>query len=217
MSHTLDELARQSTEKLRTFGTTHRGVGYRDENSQPIRFGKLVEVIYGEVGDGVAINDLGCGYGALFEFIEKNTPIRISEYFGYDLSPEMLVAGKEFLTDDRASFLKSPTVTTRADYSFVSGTFNHRPGATDEAWTSYVEETLLNLAEFSRVGFSFNMLTTYVDFKVDDLYYANPFHFFDYCKRNISKYVALSHDYPLFEWTMHVWQQPPSGARRYLK
>jgi len=43
-----------------------------------------------------------------------------------------------------------------------------------------------------------------VDWKQDNLYYGDPFLFFDYCKRNISRYVSLLHDYPLYEWTIIV-------------
>jgi hypothetical protein len=63
---------------------------------------------------------------------------------------------------------------------------------------------LMHLAAMSIRGFAFNAMTTYVDWKQENLYYADPFMFFDFCKRNISRYVSLLHDYPLFEWTMIV-------------
>ena len=56
--------------------------------------------------------------------------------------------------------------------------------------------------EYSKEGFSFNVLTTYVDYKKDHLYYADPLYYFDYCKSNFTKKVSLFHDYELFEWTI---------------
>jgi len=37
-----------------------------------------------------------------------------------------------------------------------------------------------------------------------DLYYADPRLYFDYCKRNFSRHVALLHDYGLWEFTVIV-------------
>jgi hypothetical protein len=54
-------------------------------------------------------------------------------------------------------------------------------------------------------------LSTYVHWKAENLYYADPFMFFDFCKRNISPYVSLLHDYPLFEWTLLVRKQEYPG------
>jgi len=41
----------------------------------------------------------------------------------------------------------------------------------------------------------------------DDLYYADPCYFFDYCKKKFSKNIALLHDYGLYEFTILVRKQ----------
>jgi hypothetical protein len=38
----------------------------------------------------------------------------------------------------------------------------------------------------------------------DDLYYADPRVIFDHCKRSFSRWVALLHDYGLYEFTIIV-------------
>jgi hypothetical protein len=86
----------------------------------------------------------------------------------------------------------------------VSGTFNVRFEATDEEWGAFVADKLAEIDRHSRHGFAFNLLSTYVDWKQPTLYYADPLHWFDHCKRNFSKQVALLHDYPLYEWTILV-------------
>ena len=52
----------------------------------------------------------------------------------------------------------------------------------------------------------FNALTSYsdADKRRDDLYYADPLHWFDYCKRKHSRFVTLLHYYPLYEFTVLV-------------
>jgi hypothetical protein len=62
------------------------------------------------------------------------------------------------------------------------------------------------MAQLSKKGFAFNILTGYSDPERQraDLYYADPLFFFDYCQKNFSRFVALLHDYPLYEFTILV-------------
>ncbi len=130
--------------------------------------------------------------------------MRLTKYYGYDISEKMLSGAKEYVKDKRANWVKSQDITNQADYSFVSGTFNVRFKANDEIWKEYIQEIILQLAKMSKKGFGFNLLSTYVDWKEDHLYYGDPLFFFDFCKRHVSRYVSLLHDYPLYEWTILV-------------
>ena len=60
----------------------------------------------------------------------------------------------------------------------------------------------------ARRGFAFNMLTSYSDPERmrDDLYYADPCALLRLCKRELSRHVALLHDYGLWEFTIVVRQ-----------
>jgi hypothetical protein len=60
--------------------------------------------------------------------------------------------------------------------------------------------------DHSSRGFAFNMLTSYSDPERcrNDLYYGDPAYFFDLCKRNFARNVAVLHDYGLWEWTILV-------------
>jgi SAM-dependent methyltransferase len=187
-------------------------VGWKDEASHRLRFEKLIQVIKPQrKEENITVNDFGCGYGAMFNYLNEILGPNLVKYYGYDVSEEMITAARKFINDPRAEFIESLKVTHLADYSFISGTFNVKLKASDAMWTEYVKETLINAAGMSRKGFSFNALSVYVDWKEENLYYADPFLFFDFCKRKFSRYVALLHDYPLFEWTMIVYKEDPSG------
>ena len=58
--------------------------------------------------------------------------------------------------------------------------------------------------KYSKKGIAFNFLTKYVDWEEDNLYYANPSYYFEFCKNKLSKKVSLVHDYDLYEFTIHV-------------
>lgn len=160
-------------------------------------------------GGGVSINDLGCGYGALYEFIKMNN-MRLSKYFGYDISEVMIEAANEFILKNNQEkdceiFLENSSLITHyADYSIASGIFNTIFDEQESQWRDYILAVLHNMNEKSYKGFSFNMLTDKVDFRGENLYYANPCYYFEICRKYFSKKVVLLHDYPLFEWTILV-------------
>ena len=193
------------TANLAEHGTSSASVGWPDPDAQALRFDKLAYVLaIDPPSEPITVNDWGCGYGAMFRYLDEHPDVQLDGYIGYDISADMLAAARKFVDDPRARWVQGSELTETADFSFVSGTFNVRMEASDAAWQAFVERTLLQLAERSRTGFAFNLLTSYVDWRKDDLFYADPAHFFRFCRENISRYVTLLHDYPLFEWTIAV-------------
>lgn len=198
------------TGNLATHGLDSRSVGWKDEASQLVRFDRLARVIDvdGRQTGGFTVNDWGCGYGAMFHFLEGRFGDALRGYAGYDISQEMLDAATRSIVSPKARFVLGPDVTDEADYTFVSGTFNVKLKAADADWDRYVRRQLEAIYARSRRGMAFNLLTSYVDWEQDNLFYADPREFFDFCKRHLSRYVTLLHDYPLYEWTMLVHREP---------
>lgn len=190
---------------LRENGVKSRAVGWNTPESQALRFDKLTSVIEDRTGP-VSVNDYGCGYGAHLAYLEKECGIKVSDYVGYDLSEDMIAAARSELSwfSGGLSLLCSPDISTKADYTFVSGTFNVRFEADDHEWQNFLEKKLDEVDRFSSRGFAFNLLSTYVDWKEEHLFYGDPCYWFDLCKRKYSKKVSLLHDYPLYEWTIVV-------------
>lgn len=199
----LADVAAYYAEKLAEHGDTPRGVDWNSEESQTIRFAQLCK-IFDPKTPNFSINDLGCGYGALLDYLrDMRVPCT---YLGVDVSPEMIKAAEQRAAGDQARFITSTEPDLMADYSVASGIFNVRLGRTDAEWLDYLQATLDVLDRTSRHGFSFNCLTSYSDEdrKRDYLYYADPCRLFDLCKRRYSRQVALLHDYGLYEFTVLV-------------
>lgn len=202
---TIDKIKKLYTENLKSHGCSPKSVGWKDEASHYIRFEKLAQVIdKKDIVQSISVNDFGCGFGEMFKYLDFNSNINIKKYYGYDISQEMLDAANTYINDGRAVWINSDTILHKADYSFVSGTFNVRFREDDASWRQFILEKLLELFKKSKKGFAFNLLSTYVDWMEPNLYYGDPFLFFDYCKQNFSRYVSLLHDYPLYEWTILV-------------
>ena len=102
---------------------------------------------------------------------------------------------------------RSPEFAAKAtDVTVASGIFNVMAGTDVDDWRAYTLDTIQDLASLSRTGLGFNMLTSYSDPErmQDRLYYGDPGFYFDWCKRNLSRHVALLHDYGLWEFTILV-------------
>ena len=209
MKKTLKKIAKLYSKNLNDLGACSRSVGWRDKESHTLRFEKLIQVFNNKVaGKKISVNDLGCGYGAMYFFLKEKPNIKIKRYFGYEISQEMLVMAKKMISSPVATFIKSGRILRKTDYSFTSGIFNVRFDANENIWQKYIQDTLINMNNMSRRGFAFNALTTYVDYKEPHLYYADPFFWFDFCKKRFSKHVSLLHDYKLWEWTIIVKKEP---------
>lgn len=187
-------------------GATPAGVLWRDDAGQRLRFAQLAGIF--DADDrrgGVTINDLGCGYGALFDFLADRPEMAGGSYVGYDICADMLAHANRRISDSRASFVESPRATRSADYTLISGTHNLKLDARDAEWEDYVHKSLIDTWSASRKGLAFNMLGFDRSRRPQSsLYYADPMRFYDFCQRHLSSDVTLVHDYPLAEWTMWV-------------
>lgn len=195
-------VARYYADRLRRFGSTPAGVDWRDGASQHVRFEQLWRVV--SESDSSVI-DLGCGYGALVGFLEARG--FSGTYLGVDVSAEMIDAARRHHgIRPNVSFEVGSTPSRPADYLVASGIFNVKQTLAASEWEKYVLRTLNDVDRVSLKGFAFNCLTSYSDPHLmrDDLFYADPGHYFDLCKRRYSGQVALLHDYGLYEFTIIV-------------
>jgi SAM-dependent methyltransferase len=191
------------TEKLETHGATPLGVGWSSPVAQETRFLQLIKII--DPGKKYSLLDFGCGFGAMYDYL-----IRLGHklhYIGYDVTLPMIEKGCELHPNNPDCLFTSridevPVV----DYAVLSGALNIKMDADYAIWTEHVIDCLQKMNEHSEKGFSFNMLTKYSDAEKmrPELYYGDPLFFFDYCKKNFSKNVALLHDYILYDFTILV-------------
>ncbi|HSB02271.1 MAG TPA: class I SAM-dependent methyltransferase, partial [Anaerolineales bacterium] len=182
-----------------------KGVDYNGEQAQQIRFAELVKII--DPSRPFSIIDYGCGYGAMFEFLQKRG--WQFDYYGVDLIEKMVIAGREKYKDfTNAHFTTEEKELPVADYLVAAGIFNIKLEAPYDQWQDFVCETLEHMNALCSRGFAFNMLTKYSDAERmaqrPDLFYGDPLFFFDLCKHKFSRNVALLHDYGLYDFTILV-------------
>jgi SAM-dependent methyltransferase len=196
----LDKVVRYYSARFIEHGATARGVDWNGEDSQRTRFRELLRITSDR--RSYSLNDFGCGYGALVDYLDEESLDVV--YTGFDLSLPMIDHARE--RHPAHAFVTTSEKLPVADYTVASGIFNVKLDTSSEDWTPYVLETIHVMNDRSRHGFAFNMLTSYSDPERcrEDLYYGDPNFFFDVCKRNYARNVALLHDYDLWEWTILV-------------
>ena len=190
-------------DKLREFGPTPLGVSWNSPEAQILRFRQLLRICEDE--KDFSINDYGCGYGAMLDFMRQAGGS--FSYNGYDLLESMVEQARVLHPDcERCFFTSDLSALPVADYTVASGIFNVKFEAADADWIVYVLETLHELDRLSAKGFAFNMLTRYSDAGKmrADLYYADPTFIFNYCKSRFARNVALLHDYEIYDFTILV-------------
>ncbi len=176
---------------------------WNSEDSQALRFAQLCRVLRDK--GPFSINDIGCGYGELRDFLEREG--HEADYLGVDIAPAMVAAARARAgRAARTRFAEGAQPGRVADFAVASGIFNVRLAVPDAEWRAHLLATLDGLDACSRRGFAFNCLTSYSDPERmrADLYYADPLPLFDHCKRRYSRQVALLHDYGLYEFTLIV-------------
>ena len=206
----LDEVLTYYRQKLAEHGPTIRGLDWSNQDRQRLVFEQITKICCsprsGARDGGFSLIDYGCGLGSLLGYLMENS-WHCEKYIGFDLLPDMLAAGKKSYVDLKmAEFTDQEDSLEPADYVVASGLITVKADAQFSAWQNYVLEKIQRMWSLAKKGLAFNSLTKYSDppKMQDHLYYADPCFLFDYCKTNLSRNVALLHDYGLYEFTILV-------------
>lgn len=201
------------TNLIETHGAVPKGAFYPDPEQQRTRYDELA-LLFTQSSASFTLLDYGCGYGAFYDYlVERGVQC---DYWGYDISPAMLSAGREQHPQLTGRFLDEVPADLIVDYVIVSGTFNQRVGTEVPAWEALIHATLDDFDRRTRLGFAFNMLSAYRDEhrKLELNYYGDPLHYFDHCFRKYSPNIGLAHDYNLWDFTIRVRKLPPRTVSR---
>ncbi len=188
------------------FGSQPRGVYWSSAQSVQQRFELLCQIFEPDdiKGGEASIADLGCGYGALYDYLSGHPVMRGGTYHGYDICEDLLDACKDRINDPRVQFHHSMRATQDADYSIISGTFNLNVNADENQWLAYVLASLQDIWDKTEKGLAFNMLDIRAKSTPDGLYYADPSVFEGFCRSHLSNSVELITDYGLPDFTILV-------------
>jgi SAM-dependent methyltransferase len=203
----LQQSADYYSESLRRCGDGARGMDWKDEASQHLRFAVLTRILDGLAGASVL--DVGCGSGALRTFLrERGVDV---QYLGIDVSAEMVAACRRRHGQNSARLATTAELLRdgeRFDFVVASGTFNVKQGVDARRWGAYVRRSLAEMFGLARCAAAFNIMSSEVDYRRDHLYYLDPRQVPSLARRCGTRYFRLDHAYPLYELTVALFRQP---------
>lgn len=202
MGHEFDGIKDLYDKNVDLYGTDSRSVGWKSYESQQLRFDVLNRLFENQENE-FSFNDLGSGYGAhLVNLVENG--FKLSSYNAYDLSNKMLDKLVFHLkhVQVKISTHNSSEIKTLCDYSVACGTFNVKGVSSESEWEKIIKASLSNMNQHSLKGFGFNLLTSEVDWRDDNLYYGNPVEWKSYCEDTFRRPFELITNYGLYEWTL---------------
>lgn len=187
-------------DRLLQYGPGIKALASGTEERRAIRFGVLSEV---GISEGASLLDVGCGFADYYAYL-KDRGVNV-RYTGIDIVPELIEAAREahpHLDLQVRDLQEEPYPESSFDYVVCSQVFNLHLG--DGKNENLVRDMLRLMYRTARQGVAADFLTSYVDFKQDQLHYYSPEEIFAYAKQ-LTRRVALRHDYPLFEFCVYLY------------
>ena len=189
--------------RLEELGADVRTVGWSSRSDQHLRFEVLCR---GLDLRGKRVLDVGCGLGDFIPWAEEKFGSDFN-YVGMYLSGGLVLAAREQFGGKRRQFVEG-TLTPGSsigefDITLLSGTLTFR--TSDNISTM---QSLLSCAwDRSREAVCSNFMTRYADTALEKNFHYQPEQVFAFAK-SLSRFVALHHDYDLWEFTVQVLRQP---------
>jgi|WetSurMetagenome_2_1015567.scaffolds.fasta_scaffold08945_5 ubiquinone/menaquinone biosynthesis C-methylase UbiE len=187
------------------FGISNRSLGWGEKERSTLRFKILTE--HWDL-KGKKILDFGCGFGALYEYINKNITSNF-KYIGIDINENFIKIAKAKFKDKKCEFLlqdilKKKLPRNYTDYSIISGTFNDYR----KNHKNFFEKVIYELNKISKKGIAINFLSSFAEIKYKHASYFNP----NYILRKafeISKNIILRYDYMPYEFSIVINKDIP--------
>ena len=202
--HDIEALSKHYGGLVRRYGDAPESAQYADRETQEQRMAVLCEI---GVAKDSKVLDFGCGTGQLLSFLQRSIGYE-GQYVGYDISPEAIELARAAHPSGRFEVrnILQQAAEERFDFVLVSGVFNNLI-SDNRAFFEAISRRLMAQAS---LGYAFNMLSRFVDYFDEGLYYEDPLHAFRFCKEQLSPLVTLRHDYAVrpgsipFEFSIYV-------------
>ena len=147
--------------RLAREGYSPRAVFWRSKSSQFARFDSLLSLVHKlKPRTTVSVADIGCGYGAMFDFISSSPKFNCFDYHGVDINQAMIEACQQKHPDQIGLFSVGNKPQKEVDFCLFSGTFNLTHSSDTILWTDYIFSCLKKCMSRTRHGLVLNLLCT---------------------------------------------------------
>ena len=191
------------------FGATVKGVDWGDENKAVERYKNMLAIERFDpegYGRTKTLLDVGCGYGELYSYV-TSTGVRL-QYHGIDIVQEMVdyASQKNPEIDFQCVDIFDYSPRIQFDYVVCNGILTQKLDLSILDMDKFAEKLLDKMFGLCSRGIAFNVMSTKVNFMVDNLYYKSPVELLAFCLNSLSEKVVMNHVCPRYEYTMYVYK-----------
>ena len=172
-----------------------------DRAAQVFRWKELLKLsdFVGSAQQGDSLLDLGCGTGDFFGYLMETIPEgnRLA-YMGVDVVSSMIEIAKNKYPMGEELFrvlnVLEEDLPRKFTYIFANGIFNlHLMDEKDEF--PYMCKLLKKIWPYAERGICFNFISTYVNWRDEEMAYYNPCCVLEFCITELSRKVNMAHHY----------------------
>jgi SAM-dependent methyltransferase len=179
--------------RLATRGPTAEGVFWRSGTSQTARFRVLLALITTHTADRpLSIADIGCGYGAMLDFLQGSSAFGDITYQGIDINDAMIDACHRRFPAQKHLFRRANRPTGPVDFCVFSGTFNLTHSTDPSLWNDYIFTTLGRYLPYCRRGMALNLICASKMAIKGQIFHANRADFIAGATARLGPTVAVS-------------------------
>ena len=206
------DLGRHYSSKFAAHGPNSQGVDWgTDESRMFLRYAKMLDLLnLSDAETPPSLLDVGCGYGGLLTFAHERS-IEL-EYTGIDVAENMIRWAGEHMSTGAFVHgdVMSHPIESRFDYVVCNGILTQKLDTPGLEMDEFAGQLIRRLFSLANVGLAFNVMTTKVNHFSNNLYYRNPAELFAWCLTEITPNIRIDHSYPLYEYTVYLYQQEVS-------
>ncbi|MEO9967591.1 MAG: class I SAM-dependent methyltransferase [Reichenbachiella sp.] len=205
------EIYKHYEDTLQKHGSNFQGMDWPDEADLHARFEVMLGLLkYGQKPDKTAsVLDLGCGIGLLLAYCKKFHPALDLDYYGIDISEKMIDGAKSIHKDESfeaRDILENPLPDDSYDYIVMNGLLTEKLTLPQDAMVEFAQQIIHAAYKSSKTGIAFNVMSSHVDWKRDDLFHWPLDELMSFLTKEISRNVIFRMDYGLYEFTTYVFK-----------
>ena len=203
-------LYRHYEDTLKKHGLNHKGMDWPKEEDLIRRFKVMLGLIVADSNDKIKLLDLGCGIGLFYGYLKENVSELKIDYHGIDISNEMIKGAQQLYPNglfEVRDVLLNPIEKNGFDYIIMNGVMTEKVSLTQLEMIEFSQTLIKNVFESARVGIAFNVMSSHVDWKRDDLFHWDIDDMLSFLVKNCSRNIKINMDYGLYEHTVYVYKK----------
>jgi SAM-dependent methyltransferase len=191
--------------RLAEHGANAKGMDWPNQEDLNKRFEVLMSIA--PAPGMYSLLDLGCGIGLLIDYLKEQQRFEGIAYLGSDISPRMIDVARDMhpaYSFEVRDTLVTPYEEGQFDYIIMNGVLTEKQEMSQAQMVDFAKQIILKTFTSCSKGISFNVMSSHVDWKRDDLFHWELDEVVAFLVKNCSRKIKIMMDYGLYEYTVHL-------------